>query len=184
MPSLTPEKLSKTIALALRHQPELFGIELDADGWAPVSELLNGLRSRNGSVSREDIDAAVAAVGLDKKRFEYDQHKTRIRAFHGHSVTVNHTAPETPPDVLFHGTVAKFLPSIRNKGLLPMNRQFVHLTEDTRMALTVGSRRGAATVLTVDAAGMVRDGCVFIKAGDVWLTGTVPTKYLDFPQRY
>lgn len=179
---MTPEKLSKTIALALRHRPELFGIELDADGWTSVSGLLKGLRSRDSSVSREDIDAAVAAVGLDKKRFEYDQYKTRIRAFHGHSVTVNHTNPETPPDVLFHGTVGKFLASIKGEGLRPMNRQFVHLTEDTGMAITVGSRRGTATVLTVDAAGMVRDGFKFIKAGDVWLTGTVPLRYITFPK--
>ena len=36
-------KISKYISLILRHKPEVIGIQLDANGWANVEELLTGI---------------------------------------------------------------------------------------------------------------------------------------------
>ncbi|HAT86372.1 MAG TPA: hypothetical protein DCS30_10775 [Rhizobiales bacterium] len=38
--------------------------------------------------------------------------------------------PQSPPDILYHGTASRFLPSIFKKGLKSGSRQFVHLSKD------------------------------------------------------
>lgn len=79
-----------------------------------------------------------------------------------------------------HGTVAANLPTIGRKGLLPMRRHHVHLSTDGASARAVGGRRGVPVVLVVDAARMDRDGHkFFVSDNGIWLTDTVPSKYLS-----
>ncbi len=40
-------RLSKTISHALRHEPWIYELELDSEGWVPVSQLLESLHSEN-----------------------------------------------------------------------------------------------------------------------------------------
>ena len=165
--------MSKRLALALRHQPDRFGLDLDAAGWAPVADVARGL-----GVSVADIEAAVALPG--KKRYEIDA--GRIRARYGHSIAGEVERPVAePPPVLFHGTSAAVLPAILREGLRPMRRQYVHLSADRETAVIVGSRRrGEVVVLRVDAAAARAAGVVFRTADDgVWLAGPVPPAYLD-----
>src|SRR5206468_3140490 len=148
-------------------------------GWVDVDELLAGL-ARNGlRLTRAELEAVVA--GNDKQRFAFDDSGTRIRASQGHSVPVAlGYRPAAPPDVLFHGTVLRFLPAIREEGLRPGNRHAVHLSPDVDTATAVGGRRGHPVVLRVDAAAMAADGHLFtLSANGVWLTDAVPARYLQ-----
>ena len=162
----------------LRHAPDKIGIRLSDDGWVDVDELLAALRAHGMRVSRPQLDRVVAEN--DKRRFAFDETGTRIRASQGHSVAVDlGLPPATPPDVLYHGTVARFLPAIEHEGLRPMSRQHVHLSATLATAVTVGSRRGKPVVLHVDAAAMAADGHVFhVSENGVWLTDRVPAQYL------
>ncbi len=79
------KRLSKTISHALRHRPEVYGLELDAEGWTPVDDLLAALRTRRPvwrNLSDADLDEMMAQA--DKQRFE--KRDARIRAFYGHSM--------------------------------------------------------------------------------------------------
>ena len=88
-------------------------------------------------------------------------------------------APVEPPDVLFHGTVDRFLPSIRKEGLVRGSRHHVHLSVDEETAIKVGQRRGRPVVLEVRAGAMHRDGFVFyVSENGVWLTDNVPPEYI------
>jgi putative RNA 2'-phosphotransferase len=82
------KQLSKTVALALRHEPEAFGLKLNTEGWVSLERLLVGLRRRNAfaEVSRDDIEAMM--LSSDKQRFELvdDKGGVRIRAHYGHSI--------------------------------------------------------------------------------------------------
>jgi putative RNA 2'-phosphotransferase len=117
------------------------------------------------------------------RRFEYDEGGTRIRARQGHSIEVELGYADTvPPQLLYHGTAGRFLPEIRSAGLLPMARHDVHLSADRETAHAVGARHGKPVVLTVEAAGMARDGHTFRVTGNgVWLTAAVPAQYLWEP---
>ena len=83
---------------------------------------------------------------------------------------------EEPPELLYHGTVEKFIPSIKAQGLQKMNRQHVHLSKDTKTANIVASRRGKPIILTVKSGKMYQAGITFyLSENGVWLTDTVAT---------
>jgi putative RNA 2'-phosphotransferase len=167
-------RVSKRLSYVLRHQPGSVGLTLDDAGWVGVDALLAALH-----LTRAELEHVVATN--DKQRFAFDDTGTRIRASQGHSRPVElGYRPEQPPDVLFHGTVERFLPAILAEGLVPGRRHAVHLSPDAVTARSVGGRRGRPVVLRVDAAGMAAAGHTFTRsANGVWLTDTVPPAYLD-----
>lgn len=171
-------RVSKFLALHLRHAPERIGLELDAAGWARVDELLAAAARAGFPITREELDAAVAEPV--KRRYRYSEDGEGIRAVQGHSVPVElGYAPADPPADLFHGTHPGALERILAEGLEPMGRQHVHLSPDVGTARTVGARRGRPVILRVDAAGMAAAGARFLRADNgVWLTDAVPPERL------
>lgn len=167
-------RISKRLSRHLRHDPAALGLTLAPGGWAPVETLLRAL-----SISRAQLDEVVEKN--NKRRFAFDETGTRIRASQGHSVAVELGLPDaTPPDVLYHGTVAKYLDAIYREGLRPMNRHAVHLSATVETARAVGARRGKPLILRIDAASMTAAGHAFqVSANGVWLTSAVPPEYLS-----
>ncbi|WP_238598449.1 RNA 2'-phosphotransferase [Saccharothrix sp. ALI-22-I] len=164
-------RLSKRMSKHLRHDPGRVGLTLDPAGWVDLDEFLDAL-----GVSRENVLEVVARN--DKQRYEIVD--GRIRASQGHTVAVELDLPVVPPPpVLFHGTVARYLPDILREGLRPMSRHDVHLSASVETAVRVGSRRGKPVVLAVDAAAMAGDGHEFrVSTNGVWLAAAVPPNYL------
>ena len=169
---------SKLMSLFLRHNPKAGGLSLDDAGWVDVDALLQALSAKGHRLDRAQLDDLVASNA--KSRFAFDQTGTRIRAVQGHSVDVSlGYDPMVPPDRLYHGTVARFVPSIRTHGLSPKGRTHVHLSQDVDTAVVVGKRRGIAVVLTIDTAAMHIDGIEFYLADNgVWLTRAVAARYI------
>jgi putative RNA 2'-phosphotransferase len=180
MPIISRTQLSKLLSLVLRHKPGTIGITLDEQGWALVDELIKKINEQGHFVTRDMIDEVVAQN--DKKRFSFDETGIKIRASQGHSIEVDlQLTQQTPPAILYHGTVEEFILSIRQKGLLKMNRHHVHLSQTIETARQVGSRRGKPVILIIKAAEMVNDGFIFyISENGVWLTDAVPPEYIDF----
>ncbi|GGY29582.1 RNA 2'-phosphotransferase [Streptomyces djakartensis] len=172
-------KVSKYLSKHLRHQPDRIGLTLDEAGWVEIDTVITAAASHGFRFTREELDHVVAAN--DKRRFAVEG--SRIRASQGHSVEVDlGLPPAIPPAILYHGTVARHLETIRTEGLRPMNRHDVHLSPDRETAARVGARRGRPVVLVVDGTAMHRDGHVFhVSANGVWLTQSVPPRYLRFP---
>ena len=168
---------SKFISLILRHKPEAIGITLDEHGWADVEELVAGV-SRTRPFSMEMLEEIVRTDS--KQRYSFSEDKRFIRANQGHSVKIDAEIPEAePPELLYHGTAERVLPSIMEQGLLPMARLYVHLSKDEQTAVKVGSRHGKPVVLEVNAGQMRRDGHTFwLSVNGVWLAKSVPPEYL------
>ncbi|MFO0574829.1 MAG: RNA 2'-phosphotransferase [Polyangia bacterium] len=170
---------SRFLSLVLRHRPEAIGLRLDAQGWVAVDELLAALAALGRPMTRAALEALVR--DSDKQRFAL--RGDRIRANQGHSIAVDlGLAPEVPPAVLYHGTIARVLPSIRREGLIKGSRTHVHLSADRETALKVGARRGAPVLLRVDAAALHAAGhAFFLSENGVWLVDAVPPRFLTFP---
>ncbi|MFL5318762.1 MAG: RNA 2'-phosphotransferase, partial [Myxococcaceae bacterium] len=119
----------------------------------------------------------------EKRRFELDAEKTKVRATHGHSVKVElDHEPKAPPEILFHGTVAESLESVRAQGLQPGDRQYVHLSNSREDAAHVAMRRGPPVIIEVLAGEMAKSGSTFFfAASGIWLTREVPPKFMRFP---
>lgn len=169
---------SKFMSLVLRHEPEKIGLQLDAQGWADVDDLLQRMADHGVALDRQTLQAVVETN--DKQRFALSDDGLRIRASQGHSIQVDLGLEALqPPAWLYHGTVARFVGAIREQGLRPGERQHVHLSLDRQTAQQVGARRGAPVILSVDAGRMYADGHVFHRsANGVWLTTHVPPQYI------
>ena len=171
---------SKFLSLVLRHRPEAAGITLDAHGWADVTALLRGMHAAGFPADMALLEEIVRTD--EKQRYAFNDPHTKIRANQGHSVSVDlELIPAAPPEFLCHGTADRFLSAIREEGLRPMSRQYVHLSPDAETARKVGSRHGRPVILQIAAQQMQRDGFLFYRAENgVWLTDAVPADYIIF----
>ncbi len=176
---MNDNKISKFIALILRHEPEVIGISLDEHGWTDVGELLKGLSMTKYRIEMADLERIVEED--EKTRYSFNEDMTKIRANQGHSVAVDvELEKKEPPEVLWHGTAERFSEAIEKEGLKPMSRLYVHLSADYDTAVKVGQRHGKPAVFTVSSGKMAENGYeFFLSENGVWLTKEVPPEYLD-----
>lgn len=170
-------RISKFMALVLRHKPREFGLELDEQGFCDLRALVEVLRKRFPEVD----ERVVREIVKSNEKGRYEIRGGRIRARYGHSVPVAlDLEPVEPPDFLYHGTARRFLPSILQEGLKPMGRRFVHLSLTKEDALEVGRRRDAKpAVLLVEARRAHEAGVRFYRASDkVYLADRIPPQFL------
>src|SRR5262245_53639269 len=108
-------RLSKFLAMVLRHKPESIGIVLDSEGWVDVHLLLEACSNSGKSVTLDQLKVIVDES--DKQRFAFSPDGKRIRANQGHSVSVElGYHGQCPPEILYHGTATRFLDSIKSEG--------------------------------------------------------------------
>lgn len=166
---------SKFLSYVLRHKPDAIGLDLDPEGWADIGELI----AKADIPLTLDLLHEVVATS-DKKRFAISPDGQSIRANQGHSIEVDlGLTLIQPPEFLYHGTTTRFLDSIREQGLLPQNRQYVHLSADIETATKVGQRHGKPVILTIPALQMHQHDHQFFQAQNgVWLTKMVPAEFI------
>ncbi|MGA2069202.1 MAG: RNA 2'-phosphotransferase [Thermoguttaceae bacterium] len=175
-------ELSRAVSYALRHAPWLYELELDDEGWASIESLLSALRGERpawSNVTETDLARMIAASS--KRRHEISGSK--IRALYGHSVPGRlRKAPAVPPDLLYHGTAPSSVPCIRLSGLLPMGRQYVHLSVDAATAAEVGRRKAPQPmILRVLASDAHANGIRFYEGNEkVWLADQIPAEFIAF----
>ncbi len=172
--------LSRAVSHALRHEPWLYELELDEEGWADVDALVTGLRQESPALSDlTELDLTEMIRVSSKQRHEMAN--GRIRALYGHSLPGKlQRTPSMPPARLFHGTSPATGPRIRERGLLPMGRQYVHLSLDEETAIAVGRRKSRdPLILLVRAQDAWKAGMAFYMGNEkVWLVDHVPPEFI------
>jgi len=172
------ERLSRFLSYILRHEPRKFGLSPDGDGYVPIDGLLDQIRKKDRWrwVTKQHLIEVMKMS--EKKRFEIVSNK--IRALYGHTFeTKIHFRSAAPPEYLFHGTARRNLEKIEQEGLLPMKRQYVHLSVTPEDAYKVGLRRDRnPAVLKVLALKAHNQGIKFYKAGNLFLAKRIPREYL------
>lgn len=173
-------ELSRAVSHALRHEPWVYELELDEQGWVATASLVAALREGRGWVDLTAEDVAAMVATSSKQRHEIDG--DRIRALYGHSVPgrIVRTRAE-PPARLYHGSSPGSAAVILADGLRPMRRQYVHLSVDLAMARSVGSRKADEPTLLVVAAREAAEAGVAFYAGNdkVWLADSVPAAFVS-----
>lgn len=181
-------RLGSTLCCVLRHSPEKIGVLMDKQGWVNVSELIEKFNiSSHGKKIYLSMPVLMELVRTDNKQrygLKGRGKNLMIRCRQGHSIPwleMDYRKMD-PPAVLYHGTITAFLDSIMVEGLKPMSRQHVHLSWDVSTAMKVAERRkskGKPVILEVDTGAMAAAGSTFyLSDNDVWLTDSVPPKYL------
>lgn len=171
------DRKSRLLIKALRHTPEELKLKLDKKGFTDVSKVLQSLE-----LTKDELDVIVDTN--NKKRFEYNEDQSKIRASQGHSLSgleIHRDWKEyVPTGVLYHGSSVSSMMKIWQDGLKPMTRTHVHLSKDKQVAFTVGARHGTPLIFSVHADQMYRDGYRFYEsANGVILVDSVPPKYLS-----
>lgn len=163
--------LSKTLSYFLRHAPGEGDLDMDPQGFVPLGQLLELLRHEKG----RDLDRETFVDELDDPEVErFERRGDAVRASYGHSVEVDLEYPAVSPDFpLFHGTSPRAWRSIRDEGLKPMNRQYVHLSRSVEEARRVGHRHASDPVILSIEPGDP-NSLTFYRAGPVVLTEKVP----------
>lgn len=170
--------ISKFLSKHLRHKPDALGLTLQAGGWVMVDDLLASCARIGFTISYDELIECVETN--DKKRFSFNDTGEMIRANQGHSVEVDlKLEAKIPPEILYHGTVERFLASILAEGLKKGKRHHVHLSKETETARKVGARRGKPVILEVAAGMMHAQGILFFESvNGVWLTDAVPCEFI------
>jgi len=180
MQDLDFEKLSRTLSHALRHAPRQYGIFLDEEGWAPLEDLMIGLREQRPewqALTSDDIIDMNAKA--EKQRYEIVD--GYIRALYGHSRRIRlKREPGEPPELLYHPASFYAYKKIKFTGLKPFDRQYVHLSTDADTAHEVGKRHTRnPIVLIIYAAEAYANGIQFYPGGEkVWLSDFIPADYI------
>lgn len=174
--------LSKTMAHALRHAPQNYGLTLDDKGWTDIEKLIQGLKKHSNRFKNITIyDLEKLIEESNKKRFEIKDGK--IRATYGHSLQSKiNKEPTIPPNILYHGTTSKAAKNILKTSLKPMGRQYVHLSVDIESAYKVGERRTKQPIILKIAAQKAHNvGINFYSEKDnIWLSDTIPAKFITY----
>ncbi|KAK1251049.1 hypothetical protein MKX07_005604 [Trichoderma sp. CBMAI-0711] len=173
--------VSKALSRLLRHQAANAGIQLDAEGFAALDEVMKWGPLRSLNVTFAEIKDVVASN--EKQRFtlklnpslsiESAQDSTTpshylIRANQGHSIKIEssaHLEPITleagnvPPKVV-HGTYFAFWPAIEESGgLKVMGRNHIHCSTGTPEEGAVsGMRKDAELIVEIDVEKSLREG--------------------------
>lgn len=176
---MTPQehtRLSKKLSSLLRHRPR--DLVMDDAGFTPLPDVLQRLQA-----SEERVREVVR--NCDKQRFEIAENAqgTKIRARYGHSVVpvVDYQAV-APPEILYHGTSRGAIATIGREGLRAMNRQYVHLSIDCEIALSVGRRHDPTPVILIVRAGEAHTSGVefYNPEARLFLVKALDAQWLDF----
>lgn len=175
--------VSKLMSYILRHNPMKYKIEMDIEGWVNTKDLITAVMSEEKLSYNEAYSIIKQIVNKDKKqRFAFLDGESKIRANQGHSLDFVNIEFETiiPDRPLYHGTTVDNYEKIKIYGLLPMERQYVHLTPDIMIAKENARRWGRKSViLKINHQAMLRDKFKFlVSKNGVYLTESVPPKYI------
>jgi len=175
------KRLSKFLAVVLRHSPEDFDIELDEEGYALLDAVWAVIDGKYGNqFEMVDLETIVAGDNRGKKRYEIVGEQ--IRAMYGHSKPkVIYPACE-PPELLYHGTNGTALKTIRIEGLQSLGRQYVHMTSNLENATVVAKRKTRKPViLVIRAKEGYHAGVIFHQPeSEHYLANAIPIQFIDF----
>lgn len=178
----TATRLSKFLSLVLRHRPDDYGLAMDEQGFVDFESLIDVLVAEDIVAETAEQDVLELVEGSERRRFQIDG--GRIRALYGHSsrIPLNYP-PDDPPSKLWHGTTTEHAMQIRENGLQPAGRAFVHLSSNEDEALAVGGRHSEQPILVqIDTAVAREHGIEFHRATElIWLCPALPREACDVP---
>lgn len=178
-------RLSKFLARLLRHDARSCGLEVTAEGYVNVDDILR--LSQISGYTRNDVEEVVRYDNKGRFKIRTFNNKRQIMATQGHSMKLDD--PDLRPirnhtDVrnVLHGTRSRNWPSIKSQGLSRKNRMHVHFAEaETNVQSGFPPYCDMAIEINLEMA--LRDGLEFYKSdngvilspGDA--DGFIPSRY-------
>lgn len=174
------EGVSRLLSLILRHKPERFELELDAQGYALIDEILDAVQQKYADLTEDGLLEVIN--GQERRRFEIKDNLVRAR--YGHSFAIDlGLPPVVPPEFLYFAGTPAQLRMIVTDGLKPGDRQYVHLSTSEETASGIASSRTETPIVfRIHAAEAAVAGVRFYDRMPVYLTAEVPPAFIEVPQ--
>lgn len=171
------ERITRSLAYMLRHQPEQFDLELDRYGYAELTEVVQALNERlDEPIEEEDLEDAVKSGSATR----YEIVGEKIRALYGHSIDVEPGEPSKPQEFLYVGLPVRDAERAMKAGLRGGRRRFLHLALSEEDAAETGRRLARRyAVIEVHALDAWEEGVNFYDRKSLFLSETIPTNYLE-----
>ena len=184
------DRYSKTLTWLLRHAVEEMGLHMSEDGYVCVDELL--ALNQLAGCSEETIREIVKKDSKTRFSLREEENKIYIRANQGHSGKVaKQLDPEKytklilqPIHPCIHGTYSRCLESIKKKGLMVMDREYIHCAAGLPHEVKSGMRTNCDVFIYIDMKKAMADGIEFrLSDNGVILTkgvnGVLDPKYFN-----
>ena len=175
------ERIGRTMAGALRHFPEKFGLHMDEQGFVPMREFIYAVKKNNPRYHWLRPHHIIALIETDPKG-RYQSSTDLIRATYGHTIDLDLRLPtDNIPDRLYYPTTEEEADIILETGLKPSDRKMVHLSKTYADAYNAGRvRTDTPVILAIDAKRAMESGMEIQRAArTVYLIGEVPAQFLS-----
>jgi putative RNA 2'-phosphotransferase len=180
------ERLSRFLALVLRHRALSFDLPMDDEGFVPIDDLLDLMSERQPALDWVEPEHLVTlASNQGRQRFEV--RGDSVRATYGHSFhRPIHYADAQPPEELYVAVPRARLAEVRAKGLFPVGRQYVHLSVDRAEAEEIGRHHDEhPSVVTIRAREAHTGGVPFHRPTDgIFLVSHLGPEFMNLEVEY
>lgn len=176
------EVLAKFLSYVLGRRPDEFGLVPDSQGYVKIKELLKVLSEEPGWKHVRRAGLKEIRISLPQPPIEFDDAETRIRAT-DRSHLPSREAPAEMPKLLYTCVRQKAHPVVVEKGISPMGREHVILSDDPNMAKRLGRRIDPdPLLLIVNVQQAVAQGVLWMRSGEtLYLSRFIPPDCFTAP---
>ncbi len=176
------EGLGRILAGMLRHFPENYGVRLNEHGWVKVYSIVPAIRARRksfGWLTARHIESM--ALTDPKERYQVNR-EHEIRATYGHTIPVelDDLPNDELPDILFYQTTEEELEFIKETGISPSDKTWIHLSKTYRQAYVSGLFHvESPKIVGIDIKKLVASGInVYRATSDVFVSREIPPEFI------
>ena len=175
------EGVGRILAGMLRHFPDNYGVKLDEHGWVKIYTIIPVIRTQKRNFWWLTPFHVEALVRTDPKgRYQINDFG-EIRAAYGHTIPINvDDMPTDVPEKLYYQTTDEELEFIRETGISPSDKSWVHLSLTARQAYVSGLFHiDSPAVVEIDVDGLNGSGRQVYRATDeVFLVRDIPPEFV------
>lgn len=177
------DSVSRMLAGMLRHFPERYGIRLDDHGWARIYSIIPAIRAERRGYGWLTPHHLEALVKTDSKQRYSVNDQGEIRANYGHTIPVDLSdlPAEEIPDTLFYQTTDEELEFIKETGISPSDKTWIHLSKTYRQAYVSGLFHVEdPKVVSINSAGLISEGHpVYMGNYEIFLVKEIPSEFIQ-----
>lgn len=176
------EGVGRILAGMLRHFPDNYGVRLDDHGWIKIYNIIPVIRAQRRHFWWLTPFHIEALVRTDPKHRYQINDREEVRAAYGHTIPVNMDDQPTEgvPDKLYYQTTEEEMEFIRETGISPSDKSWIHLSLTPRQAYVSGMFHiDSPTVVEVDVVGLRDKGIeVYMATDEVFLVSEIPPEFV------
>jgi len=181
--------LGRTITKILRHKPEKYHLEIDEHGYVNIDEMVQEIRFYNRRLHFVGPSHIYAVILTDGKgRYQLSDNKRYLRATYGHTIDVDLSdlPSDGIPEILYYPTSEEEFDILKENGILPSDRRWVHLSSSAEKAYIAGLYHfDSPLLIPIKSNVVLESGEKIYHAGqEVFICKFVPPESMMEPQRF